>query len=183
MSAEAARPAALSGRLEQAHRILEDRLRQQRGDAQSGEPPRDSVWSLMAPILRPYRWHLLGGIALNAIHGGAIVFQNFLLPILLATVADPALPLSTDQRLSRLLWLMLLYLLISNVGRMTLWHLGYRLFTHVRERAMRVLRPLVAHLLGHRGDVLAFASAPPAQGGTGATLVLLAERTGKPRDG
>jgi DNA-nicking Smr family endonuclease len=42
-----------------------------------------------------------------------------------------------------------------------------------------VLRPLVAHLLGHRGDVLAFASAPPAQGGTGATLVLLAERTGK----
>lgn len=39
-----------------------------------------------------------------------------------------------------------------------------------------VLRPLVAHLLAHRSDVLAFASAPPAQGGTGATLVLLAER-------
>jgi len=38
-----------------------------------------------------------------------------------------------------------------------------------------VLRPLMAHLLGHRGDVLAFASAPPAQGGSGATLVLLAK--------
>lgn len=39
-----------------------------------------------------------------------------------------------------------------------------------------VLRPLVAHLLSQRGDVLAFASAPAAQGGTGATLVLLGER-------
>jgi len=39
-----------------------------------------------------------------------------------------------------------------------------------------VLRPLMAHLLGHRDDVLAFASAPSGQGGSGATLVLLAER-------
>lgn len=138
MSADASRPAALSGRLEQAHRILQDRLRQERGGARP-----DSVWTLMAPILRPYRWHLIGGIALNAIHGAAIAFQNFLLPILLAVVVDVSLPLEPEQRLSRLLWLMALYLVISVIGRMTFWHLGYRLFTHVRERAMRVLRAAV----------------------------------------
>jgi len=41
------------------------------------------------------------------------------------------------------------------------------------ERGESVLRPLVAHLLSQRGDVLAFASAPQNQGGSGATLVLL----------
>lgn len=37
-----------------------------------------------------------------------------------------------------------------------------------------VLKNLVDRLLRQRGDVLAFHSAPPAQGGTGALLVLLA---------
>jgi DNA-nicking Smr family endonuclease len=37
-----------------------------------------------------------------------------------------------------------------------------------------VLKKLADRLLRQRGDVLAFASARPAQGGTGATLVLLA---------
>jgi DNA-nicking Smr family endonuclease len=39
-----------------------------------------------------------------------------------------------------------------------------------------VLKGLVEHWLQRRADVLAFASAPPAQGGTGAVLVLLAAR-------
>lgn len=39
-----------------------------------------------------------------------------------------------------------------------------------------VLRPLVAHLLSQRSEVLAFASAPQNQGGSGATLVLLKPR-------
>ena len=39
-----------------------------------------------------------------------------------------------------------------------------------------VLKNLVDRYLRHRGDVLAFHSAPPAQGGTGAVLVLLAPR-------
>ena len=39
-----------------------------------------------------------------------------------------------------------------------------------------VLKNLVDRLLRHRADVLAFHSAPPAQGGTGAVLVLLAKR-------
>lgn len=39
-----------------------------------------------------------------------------------------------------------------------------------------VLKNLVDRLLRHRADVLAFHSAPTAQGGTGAVLVLLAKR-------
>lgn len=41
------------------------------------------------------------------------------------------------------------------------------------EAGLSVLKPLVADLLTRRAEVLAFASAPPAQGGTGAVLVLL----------
>ena len=37
-----------------------------------------------------------------------------------------------------------------------------------------LLKAMVDRVLRHRGDVLAFASAPPTQGGTGAVLVLLA---------
>lgn len=43
----------------------------------------------------------------------------------------------------------------------------------LRSEAGPVLKALVDRVLRHRGDVLAFCSAPPAQGGTGATLVLL----------
>jgi Uncharacterized protein conserved in bacteria len=39
-----------------------------------------------------------------------------------------------------------------------------------------VLKNLVDRVLRQRGDVLAFHSAPPAQGGTGALLVLLGRR-------
>ena len=44
------------------------------------------------------------------------------------------------------------------------------------EGAMPVLKNLVDRMLRQRGDVLAFHSAPAAQGGTGAVLVLLARR-------
>ncbi|HAI59436.1 MAG TPA: SMR domain protein [Xanthomonadaceae bacterium] len=46
----------------------------------------------------------------------------------------------------------------------------------LRSEAGPVLKALVDRVLRHRGDVLAFASAPAAQGGTGATLVLLRGR-------
>ena len=39
-----------------------------------------------------------------------------------------------------------------------------------------LLKNLVDRVLRHRGDVLAFHSAPPAQGGTGAVVVLLKKR-------
>jgi len=46
----------------------------------------------------------------------------------------------------------------------------------LRSEDTPVLKALVDRILRHRGDVLAFASAPPNQGGTGALLVLLAPR-------
>ena len=44
----------------------------------------------------------------------------------------------------------------------------------LRSESTPVLKSLVDRVLRHRGDVLAFASAPLAQGGTGAVLILLA---------
>ncbi|MEO8803374.1 MAG: Smr/MutS family protein, partial [Rudaea sp.] len=47
----------------------------------------------------------------------------------------------------------------------------------LRSRAAGpVLKRMVDSMLRHRGDVLAFASAKPAEGGSGATIVLLRER-------
>jgi DNA-nicking Smr family endonuclease len=44
------------------------------------------------------------------------------------------------------------------------------------ETGVPVLKNLVDRLLRQRADVLAFHSAPPAQGGRGAVLVLLRQR-------
>ena len=46
----------------------------------------------------------------------------------------------------------------------------------LRSEGAPVLKMLVDRVLRLRGDVLAFASAPPAQGGAGAVLVLLDTR-------
>ena len=46
----------------------------------------------------------------------------------------------------------------------------------LRSESTPVLKALVDRVLRHRGDVLAFNSAPPTQGGTGAVLVLLARQ-------
>jgi len=46
----------------------------------------------------------------------------------------------------------------------------------LRSEDAPVLKALVDRVLRHRGDVLAFASAPVNQGGTGAVLVLLARQ-------
>ncbi len=47
------------------------------------------------------------------------------------------------------------------------------------DGGLPVLKNLVDRMLRQRADVLAFHSAPPAQGGTGAVLVLLARRAGR----
>ncbi|MEG3792586.1 Smr/MutS family protein [Lysobacter sp. CCNWLW3] len=51
---------------------------------------------------------------------------------------------------------------------------GRRGTDYVDSRGLPVLKNLVDRLLRQRGDILAFHSAPPSQGGTGAVLVLLA---------
>lgn len=51
----------------------------------------------------------------------------------------------------------------------------------IASRDAPVLKNMVDRLLRQRADVLAFHSAPPTQGGTGAVLVLLAPRRSRPR--
>ncbi len=46
----------------------------------------------------------------------------------------------------------------------------------LRSESAPVLKALVDRVLRHRGDVLAFNSAPQTQGGTGAVLILLARQ-------
>lgn len=46
----------------------------------------------------------------------------------------------------------------------------------LRSEGAPVLKQIVDRVLRQRGDVIAFASAPPAQGGSGAVLVLLEPR-------
>lgn len=46
----------------------------------------------------------------------------------------------------------------------------------LRSESAPVLKALVDRVLRHRGDVLAFSSAPLTQGGTGAVLILLARQ-------
>jgi DNA-nicking Smr family endonuclease len=59
---------------------------------------------------------------------------------------------------------------------------GYRCIKIIHGKGLRsgqrgpVLKALTAHLLRRRADVIAFASARASQGGSGATLVLLAAR-------
>jgi DNA-nicking Smr family endonuclease len=59
---------------------------------------------------------------------------------------------------------------------------GYRCIKIIHGKGLRsgqrgpVLKALTAHLLRRRADVIAFASARANQGGSGATLVLLARR-------
>jgi len=50
---------------------------------------------------------------------------------------------------------------------------------HNSEERLPVLKNLVDRVLRQRADVLAFHSPPPAQGGTGAVLVLLERLSGK----
>ena len=93
------------------------------------------VW----PLLRPYRWWLLFAIGLSGIHGAAVSIQNFTLKWLIDDVLMPT-DLSTAERWQRILWLAVIYLVVSNIGRMAVWHVGYRIFTHVRERSVLALR-------------------------------------------
>ncbi|MFM2090589.1 MAG: hypothetical protein RLZZ127_1078, partial [Planctomycetota bacterium] len=41
------------------------------------ETPSPSVWSVVGPLIKPWRWPLAGAVALNAFHGFAITFQVF----------------------------------------------------------------------------------------------------------
>ncbi len=94
---------------------------------------------MLWPQLRRYKWLLAGAFTLNAAHGVAIVFQTVTPKYLIDDILVPA-GLSSAVRWHRLLWLAAGYFFASVVARMLVWHVGFRLFTYVRERALFGLR-------------------------------------------
>ncbi len=102
----------------------------------TGGPP--SVIEIIGPFVRPHRWALAGAIGLNAIHGFAITFQVFTVGWLVDWVLGKG-TIPADLW-SRVLWLAGSYLLVSVFGRMLSWHLGFRIFTRVREKILAELR-------------------------------------------
>ena len=97
------------------------------------------LWSMLWPQLRPYKWLLFGAFALNAAHGVAITFQTVTPKYLIDSILLPV-GLSSAQRWHRLIALATAYLLASVFARMLVWHVGFRMFTYVRERALFGLR-------------------------------------------
>jgi ABC-type multidrug transport system fused ATPase/permease subunit len=131
-----ARATARSARVQAAatalHRALAD-----------SKPP--GMARVMWPLLRPYFWPFLLAVVFNAAHGFAITAQNAFPKWLVDDVIlNPAL--DSASKLQAAAWLAVAYFLISVVGRMTLWHLGYRIFTWVRERMLFTLR---SHFFRH----------------------------------
>lgn len=100
---------------------------------------KSSLVSVVWPLLRPYRWWLLVAILLNGVHGVAQSIQTFTLKWLIDDVLTPA-DLTSADRWHRFAVLAIVYLLVSNIGRMAVWHIGYRIFTHIRERSVLALR-------------------------------------------
>lgn len=109
------------------------------------QTPHLTTWSVVGPLLRPWRWILALALVLNAIHGLAISFQNLIPKWLISDVLKPP-GFTVRERMHRIAMLALAYLLISIVGRMLVWHTGYRIFTFVRERMAIALR---SHFFRH----------------------------------
>ena len=95
--------------------------------------------SVLWPLLHPYRWWLVFASALNAVHGVAVSIQT-LAPKWLIDDVLVAKDLSSGERWQKFFVLAALYLAVSIVGRMIVWHLGYRVFTRIRERSVLSLR-------------------------------------------
>jgi len=92
----------------------------------------------MVELFRPHRWALLAAFSFNAIHGFAITFQVFTVGWFVDWVLGKGdVPPNMWGRLSTLA---LGYFFISTFGRMLSWHVGYRIFTRVREHVVAELR-------------------------------------------
>jgi ABC-type multidrug transport system fused ATPase/permease subunit len=93
---------------------------------------------VIRPFVRPHRAALTGAILLNALHGFAITFQVFTVGWLVDWVLGKGNVPADVWR--RSLALAAGYFLVSVFGRMVTWHIGYRIFTSVREKILSALR-------------------------------------------
>jgi ABC-type multidrug transport system fused ATPase/permease subunit len=101
----------------------------------SGDAFRRHLW----PLLWRYRAFIVIALILCGIHGGAMALQNLYPKWFFSEVID-AQGIPPAERWHRVWRLGAVYLAISVVMRMGLWHTGYRFFTWARERIVFDLR-------------------------------------------
>ena len=128
------------------------------------------LWTFLRPYLRKYRGLIILALFLNGFHGFAITFQN-LVPRYLIDDILLAKGLTTHERYVRLAWLCGEYLAATIVWRMLVWHIGYRIFTYVREKVVFALRAdffkhvnhlcLRFHLKHHSGELFNYLFGSP----------------------
>ena len=133
--------------------------------------PTPTLWTFLWPRIRPYKWLVIGALTLNALHGIAVTFQSVTMPKYLIDQVLMATNISTAQRWNRLAWLLAAYLFASIFARMLVWHLGYRMFTFVREKVVFSLRAsffrhvnslcLRFHIKTHSGELFSYLFGSP----------------------
>lgn len=97
-----------------------------------------STREILWPLIRPHLPLLTTATILNALHGFAITFQVFTVGWLIDWVLGKG---SVPQDMwRRAVALGLAYFLVSVIGRMLMWHIGYRLYLKVRESILSSLR-------------------------------------------
>src|ERR1700722_300191 len=149
-----------------------------RSPIRSGDPVEDlpdatgvvSFWRFLWPLIRPYKWLAATAVLLNAMHGVAITFQT-LTPKYLIDDVILADHVTMTQRMHRLAWLLTAYMFASLIARMLVWHIGYRIFTYVREKVVFALRAnffrhvnhlcLRFHIKHHSGELLSYLFGTP----------------------
>ncbi len=107
--------------------------------APSGPAEKVSFWRYLWPSIGKYRWLVFIALGLNALHGISFAAQTFA-PKYLIDQVILASGLTMQERWKRLGILVIIWLLVSIIGRMLVWHIGYRVFTYVRERVLFDLR-------------------------------------------
>ena len=106
---------------------------------ESPPPPSRAFRRYVRPLLRENRWPIILALVLVGISGGAAAMQNVFPKWLFSYVLQPA-GLGAPERWWRLGQLALVYLFLTAVLRMLLWHWGFRIFTRVREHIVFALR-------------------------------------------
>lgn len=108
-------------------------------ESDSAPPTASAFRRYVWPLLRENRWPVLLAFVLVGVSGGAAAMQNVFPKWLFSYVLQPS-GLAQSERWWRLGQLALVYLFLTAVLRMLLWHWGYRLFTRARERIVFALR-------------------------------------------
>ena len=105
-------------------------------------------WRFLWPSIYPYRGLVLAALSLSALHGFSITFQT-VAPKYLIDQIILATGITQSQRWHRLEALIGLYLFASIFGRMLVWHVGYRIFTYVREKVLFNVRAIFFSHVNH----------------------------------